>query len=161
MLKGILTYRWSCGSFDGKTYKEKKWVLDNTKITDKFTGLQVDADCGWYIDLDKNLCYYYTPYFESEGEIHEHIKSITPPKYELDCYVKYTYSIIEFDSGHCDSEEYIPIRENMTCICKENTTEDCVDEKENIKIKKLNACIPNPNGSSTYLKIDSEPTAIN
>ena len=162
MEKGILTFKWVCGDLVDGVYKSKKWVCSSSEIVKEFKPPYVDLDEGWYVDLDKRVCYYYSRYFDTNAEVVEHLIKIkdNPISFPVDSFVRYEYSLWEFESGECDILEYMPIREKMTCLCKEGTTENCHDEKSLVKVERLDSCVKTEESKSVYIKTTGGPWPV-
>jgi hypothetical protein len=160
MLRGIITYKWVCEDLENGIYKTKRWELSDKTIVENFKSPYVDLPYGWYVDLDKRLCYYYSMQFHTKEEVEHCMSFAKPPKYAVDAFVRYEYAIYEFESEDCSGLDYKTVREKMTCLCKEGTTENCKDEKSGIQIKKLNTCIPVNSKVSSYIKTTSEALPV-
>lgn len=162
MEKGILTFDWVCENLENGFYKTKKWVCRTSEIVTGFKSPYVDLDEGWYVDLDKRKCYYYSKYFETNAEVVDHLKTIinNPIAFPVDSLVRYEYALLEFKTENCGTSDYTTTREKMSCLCKEGTTENCKDEKTGIQIKKLNTCIPVGPKTSVYIKTTSEAMPV-
>jgi len=159
--KGIIKYVWKCFDLKDGNYQKKEWVYNSHTILENFEPPYVDLESGWYVDLDKNIAYFYTDYKNSKEELENEIKNNHPLNYKVDCFIKYEYSLLKFDSENCNSANYKTLRENMFCICKENTKLKCRDEKDNILIEQLDNCIPNTDGTSIYIKTKGNAIEIN
>jgi hypothetical protein len=160
MKKAILTFEWVCSDFQNETYKNKFWKFKEKRIVENFSNQYVDLEEGWYVDEDKSSCFYYTKWYNNEQELENFIINLKPLNYKLDCFVKYEYSLMEFESENCDVLEYKTLREKMFCVCKENTKENCFDDKTKVKIVKLNSCVNVNKNTSVYIKQQSEPKAM-
>lgn len=161
MFQGILTYKWTCEDFENGVYKTKKWKLIDKKIVEKIKSPYADLEIGWYVDENKQLCYFYSMKFNTITEVERCLAFAFPPNYPIDSFVKYEYCILEYNDENCNTDkEPKIIREKMTCICKEGTTEDCKDEKTGIRIEKLNTCIPVNSKICHYIKTTSVASPI-
>ena len=160
MYKGIITFKWVCEDLENGIYKTKKWVVNDKTVVEKIKSPYVDLPQGWYVDLDKRLCYYYSFPFPTKEEVEKCMSFAVPPKYAVDSFVRYEYALYEFESENCGTLEYKTTREKMTCLCKEGTTENCKDEKSGIQIKKLNTCVPVGPKTSIYIKTTSKALPV-
>lgn len=161
-MKAIISYNWNCEDLQKNVYQKKQWKFKEVKFFDSIKPPYVDLDEGWYIDEDKLICYYYTKNYENKEEIESFIDKLKPIEYSLDCFVKYEYSLITLNNSTCSDPEKnkIKFHNKMFCICKEGTTENCFDEKENVRISSLNSCIKVDENESVYIKQESEAKLI-
>jgi hypothetical protein len=163
-MKAIISYNWICDEFDSnlEVYNSKKWTLNEILFLESIKPPYADLEEGWYIDEDKKICYFYTKDYNDKNELEILVKNLTPIDYKLDCFVKYEYSLIKLKNSECDDKEGERVKQHnkMNCLCKESSKENCFDEKENIKILKLNSCVKVNENESVYIKQESNAKPI-
>lgn len=166
MFKAILSYKFVCSNLNEGKYDSRKWVLSHIRIVENIQPPYEDLDEGWYIDVDKRIAYFYTKNFEDKNELNTYAHSISPIDYNLDCYVRYEFSINEYDSmQECqnnlqDKSNSSSNRMVSKCLCKEGSTENCLDEVNKVLIEKLNNCIELKTKKVSSLKIIQGPNPV-
>ena len=166
MAKAILSYKFKCTDFEDGTYKKREWVLGHIRIVEKIPIPFADLE-GWFIDEDKRIAYYYTKDIEDKNELKEYANNIKPLTYELPCYVRYEFSITDFDSKE-ECEEHLKRDHSeddgivslfSKCLCEEGEIKDCIDEENRVYIGDLNTCIKS-NGKHSAIKAIEGPKPV-